>query len=251
MIRLDGKGVLHGAVIAGVSLEASAEAGLAVAGSPVGAGGDVLVVSGGGGGELEEDDDSGVASSGVVGISELGSAPSDVVVDLDDVTVLVSLGLPGVSVVPLGGVGGERLGVDPVDLVQVAGGGVGISDDGAGEDVVSEEGVDATSGLSAGSVSVTPAPVDDEEAVSLLEAAEEVASAGLAGGVNVGVNLVGVLGEVSDNTGLVHVAGDASIGGSRDLPSELLDGSVGGVGRTRRGGTLRHRSCCWWTRGRS
>ena len=226
--NLDGKGVLGGAVNSGVSLEARAEAGLTVASSPVGAGVDVFVVTSGGGLEAEEDDGSGgftTVSDGLSeGIGDDSSAEVDVVVNLDDIPVLL-LGV-GTGVGVGNGGSGPRLGVDLVDSVKDSGGLAGSSGRAAGGGDGSRPEVRSVSSLS-------PASIDDEELVSLLEAGRDEGSSGLARGIDVGVDEVGVDVEVSNNTGLVSVGGELVVIGLETdrnfVDVDLLDNSVGGV----------------------
>jgi len=221
LCRLDGKAGHGGAVITGVSLEASAESGLAVATSTVGTLGNILVVSGGGGGELEKDDNSTGGGSTAIGISKDGG-PSDVVVNLNNEPVLkVSTGEPATStVVPLGDAGG-LLGVDLGDGVQVTSSTVGIALIGA-----SSGGNNASEG-GGGRGGNTPASIDDEELVSLLEAVEKVATSTLATGINVGVDLVGVSSGPVSGDGVVLVLAITS--GMLIIEAKTLNGSSGGV----------------------
>ena len=126
----------------------------------------------------------------------------------------------------LGG-GGGLLGVDLGDGVQVSGSQVGVAlvGAGAGGDL-SSEGGGGTGGHS-------PASIDDEQTVSLLQAVVQLSVAvanavsGLATSVNVGVHLVGVGSRPVSGDGAVLVG--PLVSGNSGVDSEPLNGSGGGV----------------------
>merc|ERR1712072_1153456 len=77
--------------------------------------------------------------------------------------------------------------------------------------------------------SVTPASIDNEKTVTLLKAISQlIVSVDLARGIDVGVDLVGVLLEVSNDTGLVLVVRHFLIAGGI-ITGKLGNSSVSGV----------------------